>query len=63
MRDIQYPSHATHIYTRAADGMVSCGIGHFRFETAYVDGSATEQELKVKLIPVSTRGVMGSISH
>lgn len=51
MRDVQHQSHAPHVYAKAADGAVSCGIGHFRFETDYKENAVTEQELLVKHIP------------
>ena len=51
MRDIQYRSHATHVFAKAADGCVSCGIGHFAIETGYAEDSETEQEIKIRHIP------------
>jgi hypothetical protein len=51
MRDIQYNSDASHVYATAADGAVSCGIGHFRFSTEYVEGEVFDQEIAVKAIP------------
>jgi hypothetical protein len=51
MRDIQYNSDASHVYATAADGAVSCGIGHFRLETNYVDGEVFNQDIKIKSIP------------
>jgi hypothetical protein len=51
MRDVQYQSHAEHVYAQAADGAVSCGIGHFRFKTRYVDDRVFEQELLIEPIP------------
>jgi hypothetical protein len=50
MRDIQYQSSAQHVFAAAANGAVSCGIGHFRFKRQYMPGSF-DQELKVALIP------------
>jgi hypothetical protein len=51
MRDIQYNSHASHVYAEAANGQVSCGIGHFRFTTEYVDGEVFNQDIKIQGIP------------
>ncbi|MEM8575529.1 MAG: portal protein [Pseudomonadota bacterium] len=51
MRDVQYQSHADHVYAQAADNAVSCGIGHFRFNTQYVKDRVFEQELTVENIP------------
>jgi len=51
MRDIQHQSHASHAYSHAADGAVSCGIGHFRFTTDYVKDRVFEQEISIKAIP------------
>lgn len=51
MRDIQYKSSAPHVYAAAADGTVSCGIGHFRFDTDYVDDAVFDQEIRIRHIP------------
>lgn len=51
MRDIQHRSSASHVYANAADGAVSCGIGHFRFETRYEDESVFNQEICINPIP------------
>lgn len=51
MRDVQYQSGASHVYAEAANGQVSCGIGHFRFLTAYADDQVFDQELKIECIP------------
>jgi hypothetical protein len=51
MRDIQYNSNAAHVYAEAANGQVSCGIGHFRFTTEYVDGEVFNQDIKIRGIP------------
>jgi hypothetical protein len=51
MRDVQYQSNAPYVYAQAADGQVSCGIGHFRFTTEYCDDSVYDQEIKIKCIP------------
>jgi hypothetical protein len=51
MRDIQYKSHASHVYANAADGAVSCGIGHFRIEQCYSKDDGFDQELRLKAIP------------
>ena len=51
MRDIQHQSSAPHVYAMAADGAVSCGIGHMRFDTDYVEDAVFEQEIKIKHIP------------
>jgi hypothetical protein len=51
MRDIQYKSHAPHVYATAADGAVSCGIGHMRVVSEYAEGSVFDQELQIKSIP------------
>jgi len=51
MRDVQHQNSAQHVYSQAADGAVSCGIGHFRFDTAYANEQTFEQEIKIKNIP------------
>ena len=51
MRDIQHKCSATHIYSKAAEGAVSCGIGHFRFHTKYADDAVFEQDIIVEEIP------------
>ena len=51
MRDVQYNSGAPHVYAEAANGQVSCGIGHFRFTTEYVDDAVYDQCLKLESIP------------
>lgn len=51
MRDIQHRSSAPHVYAGAADGSVSCGIGHFRIETQYEDESVFNQEICINPIP------------
>jgi hypothetical protein len=51
MRDVQYQSHAEHVFCTAADGAVSCGIGHFRYKTEYVKDRVFEQELLIESIP------------
>ena len=51
MRDVQYQSGASHVYAEAANGQVSCGIGHFRFTTDYTDDEVFDQELKIECIP------------
>jgi hypothetical protein len=51
MRDIQYKSHASYVYANAADGAVSCGIGHFRIEQRYARDDSFDQELRLKAIP------------
>ena len=55
MRDVQYQSGASHVYAEAANGQVSCGIGHFRFLTAYADDQVFDQELKIECIPYPYR--------
>jgi hypothetical protein len=51
MRDIQYKSHAPHVYAMAADGAVGCGIGHMRVVQEYANEKSFNQELRLKLIP------------
>lgn len=50
IRQIQYQSSADHVYASAAEHQCACGIGWFRVVTEYVDDSAWDQEIKVKLI-------------
>lgn len=51
MRDIQYQSNATHVYSWAADGAVSCGIGHMRVTTEYARDAVSEQDIRIKSVP------------
>ena len=60
MRDVQYNSGAPHIYAEAANGQVSCGIGHFRYTTEYVDDAVYDQCLKLEFYPLSALGLLGS---
>lgn len=50
IRQIQYQSSADHVYASAAEHQCACGIGWFRVVTEYVDDSAWDQEIKIKLI-------------
>jgi hypothetical protein len=49
-RQIQYRSHATHVFATATYYAVACGIGHFRIVTGYVDGDGFDQEILIKRI-------------
>ncbi len=48
MRQIQYRSGAQYIYSQTVDHTVTCGIGHLRVETAYVDDASFDQEILIK---------------
>lgn len=50
IREIQYQSSASHAYATAAEHQVSCGIGHFRLLTDYVDDWTMDQCVKIKPI-------------
>jgi hypothetical protein len=50
IREIQYQSSASHAYATAAEHQVSCGIGHFRIMTDYVDEFSLDQCIKIKPI-------------
>ena len=50
IREIQYQSSAAHAYATAAEHQVSCGIGHFRLMTDYVDDFSMDQTIRIKPI-------------
>lgn len=50
LRLIEYQSSAKHVYATAAEHQASCGIGHFRITTRYVDDEAFDQEIVEKAI-------------
>jgi hypothetical protein len=47
IRYIENRSDASAIYFRAADSQVACGIGHWRVDTEYADGSTFNQEIRI----------------
>lgn len=51
IRQIEEQSGARYVYSRAADHCISCGIGHFRILTQYMDDSAFDQEILMETIP------------
>jgi hypothetical protein len=50
IRHIEQTSGATRHYTQAGSQSVTCGIGHFRIATRYIDEISDEQELAVEPI-------------
>lgn len=50
LRQIQYQSSATHVYSGAVESAAMCGIGHFRIATDYVDDTVFEQEIQIEPI-------------
>lgn len=50
IRQIEYQSNATQVYSHAAECAVRCGIGHLRLETEYTNDSVFEQDIKIKRI-------------
>lgn len=50
IREIQYQSSANFAYATAAEHQVSCGIGHFRLMTDYVDDFSMDQTIRIKPI-------------
>jgi hypothetical protein len=47
IRYVENRSDAQAIYFRAADSQVACGIGHWRVQTEYADGSTFNQEIRI----------------
>jgi hypothetical protein len=50
IRQIEYQSGATSVYSYAAECAIRCGIGHLRLETEYTNDSVFEQDIKIKRI-------------
>lgn len=50
IRQIEYRSSAQHVYAGSASHAVSCGIGHFRVATDFVDDASFDQEILIKPI-------------
>lgn len=50
IRQIQEQSGSTYVYSLAADHSTSCGIGHFRITTDYLDDAAFDQEILIEEI-------------
>ena len=50
IRSIEQNSNAQNAYITAADGSATCGIGHFRIITQYLDDDSFEQEIRIKRI-------------
>jgi len=50
IRQIEYRSGAQHVYASAASHAVSCGIGHFRVKTDFIDDASFEQEILIERI-------------
>lgn len=63
IRQIEYQSLAGAAYHHAADMSVTCGMGHWRFETVTTDDSVFEQEIKIKRVldPLSVIWDRGAI--
>lgn len=63
LRQIQYQSSATHVYSSAAAHQVSCGIGWWRIVSVFADDMSWDQELKIKLVkqPLSVYWDPGSV--
>lgn len=51
IRAIEYRSSASHVYSTVAFHVASCGIGHFRIKTEYVDDAAFDQDILIDRIP------------
>ena len=51
IRQIEEQSSGRFVYSNAADHSISCGIGHFRITTDYLDDAAFDQELLIESIP------------
>lgn len=51
IRQIEYQSSAQHVYATAGEHAVSCGIGHWRIDTDFVEDSVFEQEIRIRRIP------------
>jgi len=65
IRQIQYRSSATHVFSIAAEHQASCGIGWFRIVTEYSDDDAFDLEIKFKSIrnPLSVYDDPAAIEH
>lgn len=50
IREIQYQSSAGFAYAMAAEHQTSCGIGHFRVVTQYVNDDVFDQEIRIKAV-------------
>lgn len=50
IRQIEYQSRATNVYSHGAECAVRCGIGHWRLETEYTNDSVFEQDIKIKRV-------------
>lgn len=50
IRQIEYQSNASSVYSYMAECAVRCGIGHLRFETESTIDSVFDQEIKIKRI-------------
>lgn len=50
IRQIEYRSKAHIAYAHAAEDAISCGIGHWRVETAYTDDTVFEQEIRIRQV-------------
>ena len=51
IRQIEYQSNASFIYSYAGQMAASCGLGAWRLDTKYIDDSTFEQEIKLRHIP------------
>lgn len=51
MRQIQYQSSASAVYAKGGEHAISCGIGHWRIDTEFVEDSVFDQEILIKRIP------------
>lgn len=50
IRQIEEQSGSSFVYANAADHSTSCGIGHFRITTDYLDDAAFDQEILIEQI-------------
>ena len=50
IRQIEYQSGASSVYSYGAEGSVSAGIGHWRVATKYADDSAFDQDIFIERI-------------
>ena len=50
IRQIEYQSGASSVYSYGAEGAVTCGLGHWRIVTKYADDSAFDQDIFVERI-------------
>src|SRR6185503_4392622 len=50
IRQIEYISRASSVYSWAVECAISCGIGHLRVDTKYANGNSFDQDICIKRI-------------